>query len=72
MNLYLHYENLTLRPFLRAIELDGRNAVYYCNRAAAQSKLNNHQAAIDDCKQAIAIDPQYSKAYGRLGYSSFN
>jgi len=53
--------------FIRAIELDGRNAVYYCNRAAAHSKLNQHQAAIDDCKKAIAIDPLYSKAYGRMG-----
>lgn len=63
-----------LTCYSKAIELDGRNAVYYCNRAAAQSKLNNHQAAIDDCKQAIAIDPQYSKAYGRLGlaYASLN
>lgn len=54
----------------RAIELDGRNAVYYCNRAAAHSKLNQHQAAINDCKKAIVIDPSYSKAYGRMGYSN--
>lgn len=53
--------------YSKAIELDGRNAVYYCNRAAAHSKLNQHQAAIDDCKKAIAIDPLYSKAYGRMG-----
>ena len=51
----------------RAIELDGRNAVYFCNRAAAHSKLNQHQSAIDDCKKAITIDPLYSKAYGRMG-----
>jgi len=53
--------------YTRAIELDGRNAVYYCNRAAAHSKMNQHQAAIDDCRKAIAIDPVYSKAYGRMG-----
>ena len=53
---------------VRAIELDGRNAVYYCNRAAAHSKLNQQQAAIDDCGVAISIDPAYSKAYGRMGY----
>jgi len=56
-----------LQCYSRAIELDGRNAVYYCNRAASHSKMNQHQAAIDDCRKAIAIDPVYSKAYGRMG-----
>lgn len=51
----------------RAISKDCRNAVYYCNRAAAHSKLNNHREAIDDCKRALEIEPQYSKAYGRMG-----
>lgn len=56
----------------RAIQLDGHNAVYYCNRAAVQSKLGNHTLAIKDCHTALSIDPSYSKAYGRLGlaYSS--
>ncbi|XP_041270543.1 small glutamine-rich tetratricopeptide repeat-containing protein beta isoform X3 [Onychostruthus taczanowskii] len=53
--------------YTRAIELDPNNAVYYCNRAAAQSKLNNFREAIKDCESAIAIDPKYSKAYGRMG-----
>jgi len=53
--------------YSRAIELDGRNAVFYCNRAAAHSKLNQHQSAVDDCKKAIVIDVNYSKAYGRMG-----
>lgn len=56
----------------RAIQLDGHNAVYYCNRAAVHSKLGNHTLAIKDCRTALSIDPTYSKAYGRLGlaYSS--
>ncbi|NXQ81044.1 SGTB protein, partial [Nyctibius grandis] len=53
--------------YTRVIELDPNNAVYYCNRAAAQSKLNNYSEAIKDCERAIAIDPKYSKAYGRMG-----
>lgn len=41
---------------------------YYLSlRAAAQSKLNNFREAIKDCESAIAIDPKYSKAYGRMG-----
>ncbi|KAM6188132.1 small glutamine-rich tetratricopeptide repeat-containing protein beta-like [Sarcoramphus papa] len=51
--------------YTRAIELGPKNAV--CNRAAAQSKLNNYSEAIKDCESAIAIDPKYSKAYGRMG-----
>lgn len=37
-------------------------------RAAAYSKLNKHVKAIEDCEKALTIDPQYSKAYGRMGY----
>ena len=58
----------------RAIELDGKNAVFFCNRAAVHSKLGNHEKAIEDCHDALSIDPTYSKAYGRLGlaYSSLD
>lgn len=36
-------------------------------RAAAHSKLGNYTEATGDCERAIAIDPSYSKAYGRMG-----
>ncbi|XP_015122833.1 small glutamine-rich tetratricopeptide repeat-containing protein alpha [Diachasma alloeum] len=64
------HEAITL--YTKAIELDGRNAVYYGNRAAAYSKIGNHRRAIKDCETALTVDPTYSKAYGRLGlaYSS--
>ena len=64
-------DNYILLNF-RAIELDSSNQVFYCNRAAAHSKLNNHYAAIEDCQRAIDMDPKYGKAYGRMGlaYSS--
>ncbi|XP_063259452.1 small glutamine-rich tetratricopeptide repeat-containing protein alpha isoform X2 [Prinia subflava] len=51
----------------KAIELNPANAVYFCNRAAAYSKLGNYAGAVRDCERAIAIDPGYSKAYGRMG-----
>ncbi|XP_066492059.1 small glutamine-rich tetratricopeptide repeat-containing protein alpha [Tiliqua scincoides] len=51
----------------KAIELNPSNAVYYCNRAAAYSKLGNYAGAVRDCERAINIDPKYSKAYGRMG-----
>ncbi|XP_004595724.1 small glutamine-rich tetratricopeptide repeat-containing protein alpha [Ochotona princeps] len=51
----------------KAIELNPANAVYFCNRAAAYSKLGNYTGAVRDCERAICIDPCYSKAYGRMG-----
>ena len=61
-----------LNLYSRAIDLDASNAVYYCNRAAAHSKLNNHESALEDCKRAISNDPNYSKAYGRMGLAYGN
>lgn len=54
--------------------MDSRNAVYYCNRAAVHNKVENYNQAIKDCNIALAIDPSYSKVYGRLGlaYSNLN
>ncbi|XP_065665328.1 small glutamine-rich tetratricopeptide repeat-containing protein beta-like isoform X2 [Hydra vulgaris] len=65
MNTELYEE--AIDSYTKAIELDSKNAVYYCNRAAAWIKLNNNQKAISDCECAINIDPTYCKAYGRLG-----
>ena len=56
-----------LAAYTDAISLNNKNAVYFCNRAAAHSKLGNHQEAVDDCVTALEIDPTYSKAYGRMG-----
>ncbi|XP_068175955.1 small glutamine-rich tetratricopeptide repeat-containing protein alpha [Antennarius striatus] len=53
--------------YSKAIAINPDNAVYYCNRAAAYSKLGNYAGAVQDCEQAIGIDPNYSKAYGRMG-----
>lgn len=50
-----------------AIALDATNPVFYCNRAAALSRLSDYQAAADDCRMSLRYDPNYSKAYGRLG-----
>ncbi|XP_048224255.1 small glutamine-rich tetratricopeptide repeat-containing protein beta isoform X2 [Perognathus longimembris pacificus] len=68
-NNHMKEENYTAAVdcYTQAIELDPNNAVYYCNRAAAQSKLSHYTDAIKDCEKAIAIDSKYSKAYGRMG-----
>lgn len=56
-----------LEIYNKAIEIDKNNAVFYCNRAAAYSKLSDFVNSIEDCKNALKIDPTYSKAWGRLG-----
>ncbi|KAM9478966.1 small glutamine-rich tetratricopeptide repeat-containing protein alpha-like [Salvelinus alpinus] len=53
--------------YSKAIAMNPQNGVYYCNRAAAYSKLGNYAGAVQDCELAIGIDPNYSKAYGRMG-----
>jgi len=36
-------------------------------RAAAYTQINKYSEAIQDCHTSIRIDPNYSKAYSRLG-----
>jgi small glutamine-rich tetratricopeptide repeat-containing protein alpha len=52
----------------KAITLDPANPVYFSNRAAAHSSKGDHLSAIGDAEQAISADPQFIKAYHRLGY----
>lgn len=63
-----------LNHYNRAVELDGRNAVYFCNRAAAYMKLEQLEEALRDCQIAVQLQPQYARAFGRMGvaYSSRN
>lgn len=56
-----------ITQYSNAIELDRRNAVYYCNRAAAYNRIGNYRRAIKDCETTLQIDPTYGKAYGRMG-----
>ncbi|KAI7902452.1 uncharacterized protein BX663DRAFT_75858 [Cokeromyces recurvatus] len=60
-----------IKLYTEAIELDGTNAVYYANRAAAYSQQGDHEKAVNDAKKAIEIDPKYSKAYSRMGHAYF-
>lgn len=60
-----------IEEYTKAIELDGRNPVYFSNRAAAYSSIENHDGAIADAEKAIELDPNFFKAYSRLGYVVF-
>ncbi|XP_075985039.1 small glutamine-rich tetratricopeptide repeat-containing protein beta-like [Anticarsia gemmatalis] len=56
-----------LEKYSLAIGIDRTNPVYFCNRAAAHFKLGQHEAAVADCMAALALQPDYGKAHGRLG-----
>lgn len=53
----------------RAITLDAANPVFYCNRAAAFSRMGEYQRAVDDCKMAIVYDSNYGK--GKLVINAY-
>lgn len=56
-----------LNCYNQAITKDATNPVFYCNRAAAYSKMGEYLKAIEDCKMSLRYDPKYSKAYARIG-----
>ncbi|ESQ44220.1 hypothetical protein EUTSA_v10005818mg [Eutrema salsugineum] len=56
------------------LKLDAFNSVLYCNRAACWFKLGMWDQSVDDCNQALRIQPNYTKAllrraasFGKLG-----
>uniref|UniRef100_A0A1I7TS02 TPR_REGION domain-containing protein n=1 Tax=Caenorhabditis tropicalis TaxID=1561998 RepID=A0A1I7TS02_9PELO len=57
-----------VQKYNSAIKLN-RDPVYFCNRAAAYCRLEQYDLAIQDCRTALALDPSYSKAWGRKGFA---
>lgn len=53
--------------YTSAIELDRWNSIYYCNRASSRIEQRNFFDAIADCRQALLLNPDYAKAYARMG-----
>ena len=56
-----------IAEYTHAVALDPSNPVYYSNRAAAYSSINDHNSAVADAEKAIQVDPKFVKAYHRLG-----
>jgi small glutamine-rich tetratricopeptide repeat-containing protein alpha len=56
-----------IAKYTEAIAADDSNAVYFANRAAAYSQAGKHDLAAADAKHALKVNPDYSKAYSRLG-----
>ncbi|TKR77995.1 hypothetical protein L596_018875 [Steinernema carpocapsae] len=58
--------NEAIEKYNSAIKLS-KDPVFFCNRAAAYCRTEQYDLAIQDCRTALALDPNYSKAYGRMG-----
>ncbi|ESQ40873.1 hypothetical protein EUTSA_v10013019mg [Eutrema salsugineum] len=59
--------NKAVSFYTEAIKLNGANATYFCNRAAAYLELGRFQQAEEDCTEAVSIDKKNVKAYLRRG-----
>ncbi|XVE66560.1 hypothetical protein DITRI_Ditri08aG0088200 [Diplodiscus trichospermus] len=59
--------NKAVKYYSEAIKLNGTNATYYNNRAAAYLELGCFQQAEEDCSKAISLDKKNVKAYLRRG-----
>jgi len=51
------------------LKYDPSNSVLHCNRAACWSKLEKWEKAVDDCNEALRIQPNYTKALLRRAAS---
>ncbi|XP_008783888.1 LOW QUALITY PROTEIN: TPR repeat-containing thioredoxin TTL1-like [Phoenix dactylifera] len=52
------------------LKYDPSNPVLYCNRAACRSKLGQWEKSIEDCNEAVRIQPNYTKALLRRAASN--
>ncbi|XVF39500.1 hypothetical protein PTKIN_Ptkin01aG0039600 [Pterospermum kingtungense] len=55
-----------LALYERAISIDSKQATYRCNKSAALLGLGRLLEAVVECKEAIQLDPTYSRAHHRL------
>ncbi|KAI5953948.1 sgt2 [Candida margitis] len=60
-----------IAKYTEAIGLDPTNVVYLSNRAAAYSSSQKHAQAIEDAEKAIKLNPDFSRAYSRLGLAQY-
>lgn len=57
--------------YTKAIQIDPRNPIFYCNRAAAWTRLGDYDKSISDANLSLRYNPRYSKAFVRQGDAYF-
>lgn len=55
--------------YAEGLKYDPSNPVLYCNRAACRTKLGQWDKSIEDCNEALRIQPNYTKALLRRAAS---
>lgn len=60
-----------VKHYTAALEVVPLNPIYLSNRAAAYSGQGKHELAKEDAEMAVAADPNYSKAWSRLGLANY-
>eukprot|EP00252_Welwitschia_mirabilis_P016486 TRINITY_DN3635_c0_g1_i1.p1 TRINITY_DN3635_c0_g1~~TRINITY_DN3635_c0_g1_i1.p1 ORF type:complete len:902 (-),score=141.50 TRINITY_DN3635_c0_g1_i1:572-3277(-) len=60
------------KAYCQGLEHDPANAILLCNRAACRSALNEWEKSLEDCNQALSIQPNYFKARYRRAICNFN
>lgn len=61
--------DLAIKEFTSAIELDSNDHIFWSNRSGAYAKSNQLDKALADANQCIAIKPDWSKGYSRKGHA---
>lgn len=57
--------------YTKALDLNPLHPIYLSNRAAAYSGAGKHEDAKNDAEMAVAADPNFAKAWSRLGLAKF-
>lgn len=65
----LEHRAEAIRAYNRAIALKGPQPQLLYNRGNAHAILKNYQAAINDCEQTLAMDPDYPYVRGVLAHA---
>ena len=58
-----------LRSYDKAVNFNPDNAVFYNDRGAAKSLLEQYESAISDYDEAIRLNPEYADAYYNRGWA---
>lgn len=57
--------------YTQALAIVPGNPIFLSNRAAAYSASKDHESARADAEAAVEVDPEYTKAWSRLGLARF-